>query len=359
MEYRQLGRSGLRVSKLCLGTMVGFKKDDAATATRVVHEALDAGINFIDTADCYIESEDVLGQALADGHRRDRVVLATKAGWYMGEGANDYGASRQHIMHACEQSLRRLQTDHIDLYILHVVDPNTPWDETLSAFDTLVQQGKVGYVGTSKHPACLLVEAVTLAERYGWPRFVSEQPPYNLLDRAAENELIPACMRHGIGITPFYPIASGLLSGKYRLAEPKPKDGRLLKRKLDQDEIFTTAALEAVEKLIPVAEDKGITLAELSLAWLMQQPGVTAAILGARKPEYLRSGIRACNVDLTPEDIARIDSVVPPGGHVSNYYEPNVYRPLRMAYSSAARITRAGAFIPDTQTGSHSTAGTE
>ena len=359
MEYRQLGRSGLRVSKLCLGTMVGFKKADAATAARVVHEAIDAGINFIDTADCYLESEEVVGQALAEGHRRDRVVLATKAGWYMGERANDYGSSRQHLMDACEQSLRRLQTDHIDLYILHVVDPNTPWDETLSALDTLVQQGKVGYIGTSKHPACLLVEAVKLSERYGWPRFVSEQPPYNLLDRAAENELIPACMRHGIGITPFYPIASGLLSGKYRLAGPKPEAGRMVRRELDQDEIFTTAALEAVEKLIPVAEDKRVTLAELSLAWLMHQPGVTAAILGARKPEYLHSGIKACDVKLTDEDLARIDSVVPPGGHVSNYYEPNVYRPLRMAYSSAARRLKAGAFIPDTRTGSHSKAGIE
>ena len=160
MEYRQLGRSGMRVSKLCLGTMVGFKRDNQETATQVVHEAIELGINFIDSADCYGESEEVVGKALAEGNKRDQVVLATKAVWYMGDGANDYGSSRIHLIQACEDSLRKLRTDHIDLYVLHVVDPNTPWDETLGTLDTLVRQGKIRYIGTSKHPATAIVEAI-------------------------------------------------------------------------------------------------------------------------------------------------------------------------------------------------------
>ena len=357
MEYRQLGRSGLRVSKLCLGTMVGFKHENQDSAGRVISEAIDLGVNFIDTADCYGESEEVVGKALKKDGRRDQIVLATKFCWYMGDGPNDYGASRYHIMNACEDSLRKLQTDHIDLYIIHVVDPNTPWDETLSALDTLVRQGKVRYIGTSKHPATLILEAIHVSERLGLERFVSEQPPYNLLDRRPENELIPTCLRHGVGITPFSPLAAGLLSGKYRLHQ-MPSEGRHARRKLGEDKIFTQGALEAVEKLIPIAERKGITLAELSLAWLMQQPGLTAAILGARNLDYLRSGVNACDVELTQDDLAEIDSIVPPGTHVSNYYETNVYRPFRMAFSSAARGgPGAGAFIPDHKTGSDKNAG--
>ena len=357
MEYRHLGRSGLRVSKLCLGTMVGFRHEDQDTASRVVSEAIDLGVNFIDTADCYRESEEVLGKALKEDGRRGDIVLATKFGWYMGEGTNDYGSSRSHIMRACEESLRKLQTDWIDLYIIHVVDPNTPWDETLRAFDDLVRQGKVRYIGTSKHQATLILEAIHVSENLGLERFVSEQPPYNLLDRRPENELIPTCLRHGVGITPFSPIAGGLLSGKYRLNQ-QAAEGRYARRKLDQDKIFTTPALEAVERLVVVAEKKGITLAELSLAWLMQAPGVTAAILGARSVDYLRSGVKAAAVELTEEELAQIDEIVPPGTHVSNYYETNVYRPFRMAFSSAARGgSGAGAFIPDHTTGSGKDAG--
>ena len=347
MEYRQLGRSGLRVSQICLGTMVGFKQADQENATRVVHEAIDLGITFIDTADCYGESEVTVGNALADGGMRDRVVLATKECWYMGDGPNDFGASRKHIVDACEASLRRLQTDYIDLYIIHVVDPTTPLDETLRALDDLVRQGKVRYIGTSKHPATRLVEAVMLSERCGWERFVSEQPPYNLLDRNAENELIPACMRHGIAITPFYPLASGLLSGKYRLNTENPEGGRMSRRKPDQDCLFTTAALERVERLLPIAQARGVTLAELSLAWMMQQPGVAAPVVGMRTVEYVRSGVAACEIELTDEELAQIDEAAPPGTYVSNYYEPNVFRPLRMGYAAAARkIQGAGAYIP-------------
>ena len=311
MEYRQLGGSGLRVSKLCLGTMIGFTEENFKEAARIIDEAVDSGINFVDTADCYGdgESERTVGRALAEGGKRHKVVLATKFGWYMGEGANDYGASREHIIRACEESLRRLRTDYIDLYIVHVVDPNTPMEETLYALDTLVRQGKVRYIGTSKHPSFMILEGIFVSERYGWARFVSEQPPYNILDRTAENELIPMCMRYGVGITPYYPIASGLLSGKYRLGREVP-EGRFSKAKLDGSKIFTTKALEAVEKLVPLAEERGVTLAEFSLAWVMQQPGVTSAILGARKLEYLRSGLRACEIELTEEELEAVPGQV-------------------------------------------------
>lgn len=214
MEYRQLGNSGLRVSKLCLGTMVGFNSKNEDEAARIVDEALDSGVNFIDTADCYRESEEVLGRALSASGKREKAVLATKFGWFMGKGPNDYGAGRKHLIAACEESLRKLKTDYIDLYIIHVVDPNTPLDELLYTFDILVRQGKVRYAGTSKHPATLIVEGVLTSKKHGWPAFISEQPPYNLLDRTPENELIPACKKQGVGITPFWPLASGILSGK-------------------------------------------------------------------------------------------------------------------------------------------------
>jgi len=352
MEYRQLGRSGLRVSKLCLGTMVGFRKTDQETGAKIVHEAIELGVNFVDTADCYGESEETLGAILAQDNMRDKVVLATKYGWYMGQGTNDYGASRAHVRKACEDSLRKLRTDHIDLYILHIVDPNTPWEEMLGALDDLVRQGKVLYIGTSKHPATLILEALFTSERCGLPRFVNEQAAYNFLDRNAENELIPACMRHGVGVTAFFPLACGLLSGKYRPDGQSPAAGRYAKAKVDRGAVFTTAALQAVEKLGPIAEGMGITVAELSLAWIMQQPGLTAAIVGARTSEYLRSAVKACDVKLTREQLDKMDGIVPPGTFVSNYFEVNYYKPLRMAYSSEARRTGAGAYIPDHATGS-------
>jgi len=358
VEYRQLGRSGLRVSKLCLGTMVGFTPDNQDGATRLIHQAIDCGVNFIDTADCYGPSEEVVGATLAQDSKREQVVLATKFGWYMGDGANDYGTNRAHILRACEESLRRLQTDWIDLYILHVVDPNTPWDETLRALDGLVRDGKVRYIGTSKHAASSIVEAIFTSERCGLEQFVSEQTVYNLVDRRAENELIPACMRHGVGITPYMPLASGLLSGKYSLEGEQPKGGRLSRRRLDKDPIFTTGAIQAAGKLAKLAEAKGVTAAQLALAWLMQQPGVTAPVVGARIPEYLESAVEACNIEVTDEDCERIDAIVAPGTAVSNYFEGNVLRPLRMAYSSAARRMKGtGAYIPDHATGSGKDAG--
>ncbi|HOV22399.1 MAG TPA: aldo/keto reductase [bacterium] len=351
MEYRQLGRSGLRVSKLCLGTMRDFTESNYDEAKKVVDEAIDSGVNFIDTADCYGQSEEILGRIFAENGKREKVVLATKFGWYMGEGANDYGSGRKHIIESCEGSLKRLKTDWIDLYIIHVIDPNPPMDETLYALDTLVRQGKVRYIGTSKHPASIILEGLFISEKYGWAKFVSEQPPYHILDRSIENELIPMCVKHGVGITPFWPIASGLLSGKYRSGK-ETTEGRFARGKVDEK------ILEVIEKLIPLAENRGITLAEFSLAWLMQQPGVTAPILGARKVEYIRSGVKACDIKLTEEEINKVDEIVPPGTYIVPHYENNIWRPARMFYSSKARsIKGTGAYIPDTKTDSSKKSG--
>ena len=346
MEYRQLGRSGLRVSKVCLGAMVGFTKKEQESATRVVQEAIDLGVNFIDTADCYGESEEVVGQALSDGGRREQAVLATKVGWHMGRGPNDCGQSRAHIIEGCEASLRRLGTDYIDLYVLHVVDINTPLDETLRTLDLLVQQGKVRYIGTSKHPAALIVEALGVSDRLGVARFVSEQPPYSLLDRSAENGLLWAARRHGIGITPFTPLARGLLSGKYGSRGEAPEGSRISAKQIGADGPYPPATIEAVEKLRPLAEEKGVSLAEFSLAWLMHQPAVVAPVVGARTVEYVRSAVKACGVAFSREELARVDEIVPPGTCLCDFYPRNVYGPLRVDY--AAGVAGA-AYIPNSR----------
>ncbi|MGC8976952.1 MAG: aldo/keto reductase [Candidatus Ratteibacteria bacterium] len=358
MEYRQLGKSGLRVSKLCIGTMVGFTNENYEEAKKIVETGIDYGINFIDTADCYGESEEIIGRILKETGKRNKVILATKFGWYMGDGPNDYGGSIKHIIEACEASLRRLKTDYIDLYIIHVVDPNTPMEETLYALDKLVRDGKIRYIGTSKHPSYLILEGIFISEKYGWARFVSEQPPYNLLDRSIENELIPMALRYGIGITPFFPLAAGLLSGKYRKGV-KLEEGRM-KWRIEKMDPIVEKSLEVIEKLIVLAENRGVNLAEFSLSWLMNMQGVSSVILGARKIEYLLSGIKACDIKLTEEEMKKVDEIVPPGSYVYPYYEESIWRPARMFYSSKARkIKGTGAYIPDNKTGSDKKAGYE
>jgi len=336
MEYRQLGRSGVRVSAMCLGTMNFGGRTDEPTAINMVQEALDLGINFIDTANVYGRgvSEEITGKALAQSGRRDEAVLATKAVAGMGDGPNDHGASRYHLTRACEASLQRLQTDRIDLYQLHIVDLTTPMDEILGTLDTLVQQGKILYVGTSKWPVTLIMEALALSERGGLPRFTSEQPPYNILDRAIENDLVWTCLRHGIGIISWAPLAYGILSGQYRKAEAAPAGSRYEKPR-PNDTRFTPAALEAVDKLRPIAEARGITVAQLAHAWLLTRPGLTAPIIGPRTLEHLRNTVAACEVELTSEELAQIDEIVPPGRWASDFYDGNVQGRLRAAIAAA------------------------
>ncbi|MGD8239775.1 MAG: aldo/keto reductase, partial [Armatimonadota bacterium] len=278
-------------------------------------------------------AEEITGKALAESGRRDEVVLATKAVARMGDGPNDHGASRYHLTRACEASLQRLQTDRIDLYQLHVVDLTTPMDEILGSLDTLVRQGKILYIGTSKWPVTLIMEALALSEGCGLPRMVSEQPPYNILDRAIENDLVWTCIRHGIGIISWGPLAYGILSGQYSKGDTQPAGSRYEKAK-PGDTRFTPAALDAVDRLRPIAEARGITLAQLAHAWLLTRPGLTAPIIGPRTLEHLRDTVAACEVELTTDELDQIDDIVPPGRWASDFYDGNVQGRLRSAIAS-------------------------
>lgn len=327
MEYRTLGRSGVKVSALCLGTMHFGGRVGEADGARIVHAAIDGGINLIDTADCYARgvSEEIVGKALAQDGKREKVVLATKVTGPMGKDPNDEGSSRYHIVRSCEDSLRRLRTDRIDLYQLHYMDMRTPLEESLRAMDDLVRQGKVCYVGCSKWAPALTAEAVMLCDRHGWARFVSEQPPYNLLDRRIENEMVWACLRHGIGIIPWAPIAGGVLSGKYAKGQPPPPGSRFKQFGGRLNE----GAVDIADALKPLAEAKGVTLAEYCLAWVMRQPGITAPISGVATKEHLASSLRAVDVTFADDELTRIDEIAPPGTAVVDYFDANVGARLR------------------------------
>ena len=327
MEYRTLGRSGLRVSPLCLGCMNFGVRTDEQEATRIIHAAIDAGINFFDTSNSYGggASEEIVGKALAQDGKRDKVVLATKVTSAMGDLPNDVGSSRYHMMHQCEASLKRLRTDRIDLYQLHWMDLATPLEESMRALDDLVRQGKVFYTGCSKFSPSLLTEALMLCERHGWVKFVSEQPPYNLLDRTIENELIWTCLRHGVGIIPWAPIGGGILSGKYSGKGAQPKGVRFQQ----MGTRLTPRAIDIADAMKPLAQSKGCTPAELALAWVRQRPGITAPITGARTMEHLQSSLRSLEIAFTEEELQQIDEVAPPGTAVSDYYDCNVFANLR------------------------------
>jgi aryl-alcohol dehydrogenase-like predicted oxidoreductase len=330
MEYRNLGRSGVKVSALCLGCMNFGGRTDETGSVRIIHAAIDAGINFLDTANVYGRgaSETIVSKALAGG-RRDDVFLATKCSSRMGDGPNDEGSNRYHIMKQIEGSLGRLGTDHVDLYQLHWMDLETPPEESMRALDDLVRQGKVRYIGVSKWTPAWTVEAIMLAERYGWTKIVTEQPPYNLCDRSIENDLVWTCMRHGIGIIPWAPLATGILSGQYARGKQPPGDSRFAKRGWDNR--LTEAAVDRADALKPLAAEKGVTLAEFSLAWVMRQPGITAPIIGVRTMEHLESALRSLDVDFTDEDHRRIDEIAPPGSAVSDYWDINAPRRCRRA----------------------------
>ena len=331
MDYVQLGRSGCRVSRFCLGTGNITNPEQEKQWTQIVSEALDAGINFVDTADSYGRgvAEAVLGNILAANGWRDNVILATKVMQKTGDGPNDHGASRYHLVRAVESSLKRLQTDRIDLLYMHIVDRTTPVDEILETLGTLVQQGKVLYVGTSKWPPSLIMEGLGISQARGLPRFVAEQLPYQILDRVAENELLWMARRHGIGVCVWGPLGYGLLSGKYRKGREIPDGGRWTKENVVGSERFTEEALDAVEALIPLAEAHGITLAQFAHAWLLTRPGVTSVLIGPRTTEHLRSTLSGYAVELSAEDLARVDEVNPPGQFISNFYDGQVYRPMR------------------------------
>jgi aryl-alcohol dehydrogenase-like predicted oxidoreductase len=340
MEYRQLGRSGLRVSALSLGTMsfgdrgpdapVGMT--DATGAARQIDLCLEAGINLIDTADVYSSgvSEEILGKVLRG--RRDRLVLATKARFPMGDGPNDAGLSRHHLIEACEASLRRLQTDHIDLYQVHQWDGQTPLEETLDTLDTLVRQGKVRYIGCSNYSGWQVMKALGISELRGVQRFVSQQIHYTLQAREAEYELIPVSLDQGLGILVWSPLAGGLLSGKYRRDQQGPEGARHFGG-WDEPPIYDSERLyDIVDVLVEVADGHGVSPAQVALAWLLGRPGVSSVVIGARTDEQLADNLAAGELELGEDERARLDEVSAP---------PLIYPYWHQAKTAKERLSEA------------------
>src|SRR5258706_3226170 len=322
MEYRALGRTGVQVSLLCLGCMNFGWGTEENESFRIIHTAIDAGINFLDTANVYGRgaSETITGKALAQNGRRDKVFLATKVHSKMDDNdPNAWGNPRFHIVKQCQASLRRLQTDHIDLYQLHRPQPEIPMDETMRALDALIRAGRVLYIGTSTYGAWQLVEALWVAKEFGLNRFVCEQPPYNILDRRIERELIPMCRTYGFGVIPWSPIAGGLLTGKYRKGVPPPAGSRYEKE--FPPGRATDAAFDAIEGVAKLAEQKGCSPSAFALAWCMAQPGVTSPIIGPGSFAHFEDNMKAFDVTFNDEDRRQGDSWVAPGTHVSAYYE--------------------------------------
>ena len=310
------------MSPLCLGAMMfgAWGNPDHDDGIRIIHRALDGGINFIDTADVYSrgESEEIVGKALAGG-RRENVILATKVHGTMGDDPNEFGNTRRWIVREVDNSLRRLRTDWIDLYQIHRPEADTAIDETLGALTDLVRAGKVRYIGSSTFPASQIVEAQWVAERRGRERFVCEQPPYSMLVRAIENDVLPTCQRHGMGVIPWSPLASGWLSGRYRLATDVPTSRRaqMLPSRYDMSLADNQRKLEAADALAALAEEAGLSLIEMALAWVIRHPAVTAAIIGPRTMEHLESQLPAADIRLSDEVLDRIDEIVPPGSNIN------------------------------------------
>jgi aryl-alcohol dehydrogenase-like predicted oxidoreductase len=322
MQYRTLGRTGVKVSPLCLGAMMfgAWGNTDHDDSISIIHRALDAGINFIDTADVYSkgESEEIVGQALAGG-RRDNVVLATKVHGPMGDDPNEFGNTRRWIIREVENSLRRLKTAWIDLYQIHRPEEDTDVEETLGALSDLVHAGKVRYIGSSTFPASQIVEAQWAARQRGLERFVCEQPPYSMLIRAVEADILPTCQRHGMGVIPWSPLAGGWLSGRWRLGAEGLTSRRsaMLPARYDLSLPGNQRKLEAADALGKLAEDAGLTLIQMALAFVIRHPAVTAAIIGPRTTEHLESQLPAADVELPDDVLDRIDEIVPPGSTVN------------------------------------------
>ncbi|TMK84381.1 MAG: aldo/keto reductase [Actinobacteria bacterium] len=330
MEYRPLGRTGVKVSAYCLGAMMfgPWGNTDEDECVRMIHSALDAGINFVDTADVYGEgrSEEIVGKALKG--RRDDVVLATKVHGQMGTGMNEQGNSRLWIMREVEASLRRLGTDHIDLYQIHRPEPETDVEETLSVLTDLVHQGKVRYLGSSTFPGWQVLEAQWTSERSGLQRFVCEQPPYSVFVRSIELDVLPVCQRYGMGVIVWSPLAGGWLAGKYRRGEAPPADSRAqryaargspIAARYDVTRPENQRKLDLVEDLTTVADKAGLPLTGLAIAFTLAHPAVTSAIIGPRTPQQLEALLKTADARLDGETLDRIDELVAPGSVVFDF----------------------------------------
>jgi aryl-alcohol dehydrogenase-like predicted oxidoreductase len=334
MEYRQLGRTGVQVSNLCLGCMMFGRRTSPDDSYAIIDRALDAGLNFFDTANVYSRgaSEQITGEALKRNGKRQRVVLATKVhGRMADDDPNAAGNNRRHIIAACDASLKRLQTDYIDLYQIHRPESPTPIDETLRALDDLIRSGKVRYIGTSTFGAWQVVESLWASKDLGLNRFVTEQPPYNMLDRRIERELVPMAQTFGIGLVPWSPIAGGLLSGKYRRGQPLPDDSRYATENNPTYKFrLVDQVYDVVDRLDAMAQSKDCTMVQLAVAWVLAQPAITSPIIGPRTMGQLQEYLGASSVRFEAAELQAIDELVPAGGMVSPFYQadfgPHPYR---------------------------------
>ena len=313
LTYRRLGESGLKVSQICLGTMTFGREADENASYDIMDYFVEQGGNFLDTADGYSKggAEEVIGRWLKARGNRQSVILATKVYNPMGSGPNDNGLSRLHIQQGVEASLKRLQTDVIDLYQIHRWDPEAPLDETLEALNDLVRQGKVRYLGCSNLAAWQLCQYLFASERHLWSRFISLQPVYNVLQRGIENELLPLCHHAGLGVIAYNPLAGGMLTGKYKRGEPLPAGARLQLFENYYQRYFTPDALDIVERFVAAARDRAVSPAQLALAWVLGEPRVTCPIVGARSLDQLRDTLGGLRIQLTSEERAALPSVLP------------------------------------------------
>ena len=332
MEYRRLGRSGVKIAPLCLGTDNFANPTPEDEAKAMLNRALEAGINLIDTSNSYAqgESERIIGRALKQNGRRQQVLIDTKVHYPTGPGPNDRGNGRLHLIQACEDSLRRLQTDHIDLYQLHRPDFEVPIEETLSALTDLVRAGKVRYIGSSTAPAWKVMEAIMVSELRGYVRFVSEQPPYNLLDRRIENELVPMCQTQGLGILPWSPLAMGILAGRYADAANYPEASRAQLRGGIYAERVTARGIEVGNAFVKLAQEVGISAAQLAVLWVKDQPGVTAPLIGPRTLAQLEHFLPVLEMTLGESVREACDALVPPGSAAANFHNSAPWMKMKL-----------------------------
>lgn len=326
MEYRNLGKAGVKVSPICLGTMMFGGQTDEAASINIIHKAYDQGVNFFDTANMYNagQSEVILGKAIAD--RRDKVIVATKGRQKMGEGPNESGASRVHLMHELNASLKRLGTDYVDIYYVHTPDYTTSHEETLRALDDMVRSGKVHYIGCSNYRAWLLCEALWTSDKRNLHRFSCVQPLYNIVNRDIEVELFSLCRSQGLGVVSYSPLARGILSGKYQPGQAFPEGSRAARNdpRMQQAEL-REESFHIARQLAAHCEKKGVRLTQFALAWCLANPNLTSIILGPRTMQQYDDNIGCLNVEITPEDEAVVDALVPPGEHSGKGYQDPAY----------------------------------
>jgi aryl-alcohol dehydrogenase-like predicted oxidoreductase len=329
MEYRSLGRTGVKVSPICLGAWMFGDRASKEESVQILNTSFDAGINFLDTSNIYGgglgRSESIIGEVLQSKGNRDEVVIATKVYFPTNPAdPNGRGVSRRHIIKQCEESLRRLQVDYLDLYYMHRLDPDIPVDEPLRALDDLIRAGKIRYVGTSSTAAWQFVESLWVSKELGLNRFIAETPPYNMLDRRIERELVPMAQTFGVAVNPWAPIASGILTGLYQRGAAAPEGSRLAAANLSAmtAKRLTPTAYDMVDAIEPLAKAHGVSMGAFSLAWVMSQPGITSPITGPEKLSDIQDSLTALDVQITDEDCAIIDAVNAPGAMASPFYDP-------------------------------------